>query len=154
MSARNISFRSHFSSSSSGEGFSCTIKKTLVSTRNLTNLKRILPQLNHLTLQCSSTSWYALSISLSKARNCLCCSRACDKETQYFRYCFNIRRVYITILFILAPYRIFVYSNLFVLKGPRMNWIILSQFFRFHSEPVVSVVGRTTTDISDIEIVQ
>ena len=72
MSARNISFKSHFSSSSSGEGFPCTIKKTLISTRNLTNLKRILPQLNHLTLQCSSTSWYALSISLSKARNCLC----------------------------------------------------------------------------------
>ena len=34
-----------------------------------------------------------------------------------------------------------------------MNWIVLSQFFRFHSEPVVNVIGRTTTDIADTEIV-
>ena len=56
--------------------------------------------------------------------------------------------------FILAAYRIFVYSNLFVLIGNRMNWIVLSQFFRFHSKPVVSVIGRTTTDIANIEIVK
>ena len=35
-----------------------------------------------------------------------------------------------------------------------MNWIVLSQFFHFHCEPIVNVIGRTTTDIADIEIVK
>ena len=79
-------------------------------------LTRTLPQLNHLTLQVQqhimvcTFHYFKQSSKLS-----VCCSRACDKETQYFRYCFKITRVYTTNLFILAPYRIFVYSNVFVL---------------------------------------
>ena len=128
----------------------------MISKRPLSRLdiQRTLPQLNHLTLQVQqhimvcTFHYFKQSSKLS-----VCCSRACDKETQYFRYCFKIRRVYNTNLFILAPYRIFVYSNVFVLMGTRMNWIVLSQFFHFHREPVVNVIGRTTTDIADTEIV-
>ena len=42
-----------------------------------TNVKRALPRLNHPTLQCRSTSCYALSIFSSKDQNCLCVVAEC-----------------------------------------------------------------------------
>ena len=65
----------------------------------------------------------------------------------------KLRRVCTAILFIFAPSHIFVYPNLFVLMGARMNWLVLSQFFRSHSEPVVRGTGIARTDNADIEIV-
>ena len=58
----------------------------------------------------------------------------------------NLRSIYTSILFILAPSHIFVDSKLFVLMGARMNWLALSQFFRSHSEPLVNANGRARTD--------
>ena len=65
----------------------------------------------------------------------------------------NLRRIYTSILFILAPSHIFIDSKLFVLMGARINWLALSQFFCSYRESVVSANGKTKTDIDDIEIV-
>ena len=54
-----------------GRSFLVPSKRCFISTRHSTNLKRTLPRLTHLTLQCSGTSWHALSISSSKDQNCL-----------------------------------------------------------------------------------
>ena len=46
-------------------------------TTTTTNVKRTLPRLNHPTLQCRSTSCYALCIFSSKDQNCLCVVAEC-----------------------------------------------------------------------------
>ena len=52
-------------------------KNGSITTTTTTNVKRTLPRLNHPTLQCRSTSCYALSIFSSKDQNCLCVVAEC-----------------------------------------------------------------------------